>query len=544
MATAEASLAGLPDELLEIVLAFLPPRSLVAVQLASKRFVDLAEEPLLWRYCCQTEFRYWDAKHDIARKLARPASEVDWKQLFIRRMQIDRTVAATFESILSTQQGRVNKIETILEEGYDAKETLLRCCIVGDDAEDVLARRYYGNAVLATLHQTMAIEIWENVRNNEAVPLERALGSYDMFVLGTREGDYDDVARSLDALAGEVRTECPRFDTLTTRQKALALVNFVRARDLTGVKSMDLYSELRNNFIGIALLDSEHQSLPLISVAIYCCIAQRLGINAGPCGFPFHIYGAVYAPERQTLDGTPLAAGSDPDTMYVDPFRSDFEVPPDNLRSQLLAMGASPSTHAAFLRQATTRELVLRTGRNIMNSVHSVQQGAPVVQRNGSRIQSWFATFPDVDRAFYATLWATMLLSADADGHAIVTLRRRQYLPFLAEQFQTHCPWDASLIEQYIVPLLRNMPEHDRLLEIVHEIRRGDEMPRPVLRRDPESHKDVKYKIGQMFQHKRYGYEGVVIGWDPKCDATEAWIMQMGVDSLARGRDQSFYHVM
>jgi len=47
-----------------------------------------------------------------------------------------------------------------------------------------------------------------------------------------------------------------------------------------------------------------------------------------------------------------------------------------------------------------------------------------------------------------------------------------------------------------------------------------------------------------MFQHKRYGYEGVIVGWDPKCAAPEEWIMQMGVDSLARGRHQSFYHVM
>ena len=56
--------------------------------------------------------------------------------------------------------------------------------------------------------------------------------------------------------------------------------------------------------------------------------------------------------------------------------------------------------------------------------------------------------------------------------------------------------------------------------------------------------KKVEFKIGQHFQHKRYGYEGFIIGWDFMCSADARWIYQMRVDDLPRGREQPFYNVM
>lgn len=36
--------------------------------------------------------------------------------------------------------------------------------------------------------------------------------------------------------------------------------------------------------------------------------------------------------------------------------------------------------------------------------------------------------------------------------------------------------------------------------------------PEPRTPRPPE----VKYRIGQVIRHKKWGYRGVIIGWDPK----------------------------
>ena len=69
-----------------------------------------------------------------------------------------------------------------------------------------------------------------------------------------------------------------------------------------------------------------------------------------------------------------------------------------------------------------------------------------------------------------------------------------------------------------------------------HEIRK------PIKARDSGSPNRVRYKVGQLFRHKRFHYYAVIYGWDPQCSAEELWITQMRVDDLPRGRHQSFYH--
>ena len=54
----------------------------------------------------------------------------------------------------------------------------------------------------------------------------------------------------------------------------------------------------------------------------------------------------------------------------------------------------------------------------------------------------------------------------------------------------------------------------------------------------------VKFRIGQVFRHKRYAYTAVVVGWDVKCDADEEWIWRNGVDHLDEGRGQAFYNAL
>lgn len=55
---------------------------------------------------------------------------------------VDRITSQELDSILAGQCGRIKRSEIIVKMGYDAKDTLLRNLSVGDDAEDVLARRY------------------------------------------------------------------------------------------------------------------------------------------------------------------------------------------------------------------------------------------------------------------------------------------------------------------------------------------------------------------------------------------------------------------
>lgn len=135
-------LTALPDEVLQHILFYCPPHHvLLHIQRVSKRFNRLGSEPLLWRYHCRTEFKYWDSKHQIQQKFLQGVGDVDWKRLYTHRRKVDIETSALLDSILERQSNRISKFKSIAEFGYDAKDTLLRHCRTDDTAEDVLARR-------------------------------------------------------------------------------------------------------------------------------------------------------------------------------------------------------------------------------------------------------------------------------------------------------------------------------------------------------------------------------------------------------------------
>jgi hemimethylated DNA binding protein len=55
---------------------------------------------------------------------------------------------------------------------------------------------------------------------------------------------------------------------------------------------------------------------------------------------------------------------------------------------------------------------------------------------------------------------------------------------------------------------------------------------------------EPRYTLGQMVVHSSKGYRGVVAGWDLACCETPEWQAAAGVDRLAGGNEQVFYHVL
>ena len=282
--TTHAYLTALPTEILEAIFLQLDPRSLLALSQTSSFIKRITSDaPILWRHFCRTTFKSWAPHHNIATKFAGPLSDVDWRKLFIERIKIEKRTLVLLNNVLETQQGRIRRINEIADFGYDAKETLLREIDCPDDAEDVLARRYYANAVLERIQRDMAINVWKDLHRGKRVSMERALGAYDMFVRTGPHVDLDVITDDLDALARAVLEEHPNFRQLSTRLQASVLALFLREQGFRGVAETS-YRALRNSFIGLVLRSPTHESLPLISVAIYCAVASRLGLDARPCG--------------------------------------------------------------------------------------------------------------------------------------------------------------------------------------------------------------------------------------------------------------------
>lgn len=136
------SLDSLPDEILHCVLCFCSPWSSASLERSASRFKRVTNEPLLWRFYCQKYFRYWDSRHNLPAKLAVPVSSTNWKELYVTRILVDRAVTQALDSILASQTGRNEKARTIVDFGFDAKDTLLRHSTSPPDIEDHLARRF------------------------------------------------------------------------------------------------------------------------------------------------------------------------------------------------------------------------------------------------------------------------------------------------------------------------------------------------------------------------------------------------------------------
>lgn len=45
--------------------------------------------------------------------------------------------------------------------------------------------------------------------------------------------------------------------------------------------------------------------------------------------------------------------------------------------------------------------------------------------------------------------------------------------------------------------------------------------------------KGLKFRVGQVIKHKKYGYRGVIVGWDETCKAPKTWIEVMHRDDLS-----------
>ena len=467
--------------------------------------------------------------------------------------------------MVASSRGRIEVMEQIvnvdmdvLDRGvgsrnlWNVKDALLRHVNCADELPDVLARRYWAKAALKRLERARAVGLWLQLKDRAGdVPLERLCAAYDMFVDGLEDADCHDVTTAIDDLAARFKADNPTYDEWTPRELARTIAQYLRSQGFKGTEET-FYHNLPNNFIARCLRNSDHPALPIVCVTIYCALAQRLGLDASPCGFPMHVYAVVTAPAGRTLDNrsTEFSPELKNQRMYIDAFRPEIEAPVSHLRTQLQSMGLDPSSNLAqnYLGPATNAEIILRSSRNIMHSVR-VAQNRPT---NAAGIRTGTEGWPDIDESLYAALWVLILLHQFSDADDFEQRRNlRKYLPFVVETMQRYFPWDVSLFEDFVLPVLVGTVEYRGMAEILTVVRRADAMRKPKVIRgentemlDGNGEKRVRFSIGTVFRHKRFNYMGVIIGWDVSCEASEEWKTTMNIKGLERGENQSFYHIL
>ncbi|KAL9057844.1 MAG: hypothetical protein Q9162_002074 [Coniocarpon cinnabarinum] len=572
------ALLQLPDELVQHILTFLPLPSLVTAERINHRLNALVRSNTVFAVHCVDQFRFWHPKHNLRRRLRAPIAETDWRQLLVERAHTEERVSETFEELLQHQAGRTERSEVITGEGYDSKDFLLQQVRTSHNAEDYLARTWWAETLLAQIERHSALEELFALRHGKNdLKLERALACLDLLIVPRPPENLEQVEEHFDRIAvaflhsplGQEEEGSRR----TSREKALHLARFLHDHQLLGIQpepDQRGYRRLQNGLISIALCEKHHPSLPLVSAAIYCAVARRVGLNANLINYPGHIYVVVTPdPDSQTdLDNQSIDQAhkrqphlEDEYYMYLDSYSSSRETSSATLKERLLRMHFPEEVRRECLRPAVdgVKTMLVRMSNNLAHVTEYMESDYTRVFTNLDD-QSGFMP-PSVLEA--ATLTPTAIEIGDRD--ILTHTRNIIRMVTLDESFDSYSYeltnattnfldfrfFSLGTARSVILPLLS--PDTDGRRRLEHTLIRYaqlDAQPRTPKRwsdtihisKDPGRH--PVYRVGTYFEHRRFGYLGLIIGWDVKCSSHEEWIRQMHVDDLPRGRHQPFYNVL
>jgi F-box protein 21 len=380
--------------------------------------------------------------------------------------------------------------------------------------------------ILDSLHRGRAVEVWSGLQDADDPPsIDQAFGAFDMFVLHEQPQDLDYINIWFDAAADSFRSAQQNWDHMSTRAKALGLVRWLRLRGFRGIQEEGDYRNFRNCFIGHVLSDREHASLPLVSSAIFCSVATRLGLAAACCNAPIHVHAVVSSPPGLDLDGNQLPPDSVPDKMYLDPYTSSQEIRAEELehRRQVYLSSAPLPTAipaASFFDPAPLPSLMERMANNLKQSytlAKHLPEDSPA--SHSVRLLRSGDPYHNTELCLYSTLWASLLSSRPTSPDWDTGL------DFFLNRFALQYSEDIWIVERHLAPLydrfvaqpaqaVRHRVGWENVREILKMLENLDKRQPAVNRRyTKEIEERVPYKIGQVFRHRRYGYIGVINGW-------------------------------
>lgn len=287
------------------------------------------------------------------------------------------------------------------------------------------------------------------------------------------------------------------------------------------------FRHLKNHFPHYTL-SSIRETIPLSLVYVFCAVAHRLGIDAGPVNFPGRVMAHIRSPKPEISD------------FYVDVFASDTKAILSRqgdlqplLDTFVGNVDLDPDSAAHFIERSPITPMLRRSRRNIYASI------------NEENINSSPAIC-----ALYATSVIGGMFEPGA-GNTAATLSivgRRVPLDVEAVMIDTLIP--------LIQPGIRERVKHECLAISEKEV---TDLHSRQRRSDYDT--PIAWSIGAVFRHIKYNYVACIVGWSvsatfcrdcsplitviqPTCQADPSWIEQMQIDRLPRGQNQPFYSVI
>jgi F-box protein 21 len=528
----QCPLNSIPSEIIVKILANLNThQDVLNAGLAAMSFQSCIGANEIWKSLSLSRWKHvvFDLKH---------ANDPSWIAFYKRHhaddLKTDKLVNNMIYRDDTSNYGRAPHIRILQSPLFECKDRLLHHIRTPDDAPDCLSRRYWARYLLKSSQRAHGLSTLIGIRTAGLTSgwayqphhLESGLVAVDLFLRDGEEGDHRWMSARLDRMAQDFRNWLPEFESLSTRAKATNLANFMIQQEGFAGNPGLVDFDVADNFIGLTLEDSPRSGTPLIYVAIFCCLASRLGIDARPIKYPIHVFAVVFPPVGVNLDGNHRHPDVPSDRMYLDVFTEQYvvEVPEGRLLSILHKKGLA-SQSQAIMTPAHVFALI-KLQRQFIDSTRGavhVQDEDP--DEHQDRHGLWSTNRRDL---WYLLLCLDMIIE-DPTPVAI------SYGGLIFKDYRDF-PEDVYLFNDIFGgPVDGNHQVRQTLFNkwIAEEGRLP--IPKP---RTAQIAGRVLHKVGTYFQHNRYRYTGFVIGWDVTYQRHPL------DDNLGNADHQSFYHVL
>ncbi|KAG8597862.1 hypothetical protein GDO81_002412 [Engystomops pustulosus] len=325
------------------------------------------------------------------------------------------------------------------------------------------------------------------------------------------QAEIDDITRKVKVYLSAKNSRHPSLsmagdsyiEDLDLQGQALEALNHVlfTAMKFKG-NVADFYNPL-NSYIHQVLIN--RTGIPISLSVLYLTLAKHLGIRLEPVNFPHHFM-LRWCQRAQ-------GASNITDYVYVDAFGNG--------------------------KCLTAKECEYMIGQHVTEEFYAAVSTKEVLQRMVGNLLN-LGKRESKDRSF-------MLLRVSLDLYLAMYPDSVQHLLLQARLYFHLGIWPEKVLD-----ILQNIQaldpsQHGAVAYLVQhtlehiERRREDSGPNVKLR---SSEKEVCYSVGLLVRHKRYGYSGVIFGWDPVCMMPPDWIENLSVHQLPQGANQPFYSIL
>jgi F-box protein 21 len=520
------NLADLPVEIISRIFHELDAIDLFNAGLTCRYLHNCSLQSIVWKSLYIRHYRFEEQGFSAKVK--------DYRERYITRFKADRqTDELVNQCILYPDSFEVGPVFADLYNliGFNAKDRLLHHMATRSDSKDVLARKWWSNEMLLFLNRVESMRSFETLFASPMANRHRStvyadvLVFYDMMLRRDGTTDQATIMRLLDDLVEEFASQHRNRSEYSTLDTAIHLARFMNRKGFQVPADSDTFYSLANSLISYTLQHPHHHGLPITHAAIYSALAHRLGFEATIMGYPGIVYSIVHSKDSEEL-------------IYLDITRQEnWEVTKDQLIDNLRQLNLPPGPLLdTFLSPLNFIDFLQRVGRNMIACIDN----APTTRESSTQIPDIsdpsVEPFIEETAVFYALMLLNVLafvkigLTADlfaADPRTNIQSIRRHIDngPF----------WDHMLLHV----LMQNITITNDNMEMPKAW-----SPKRHIKPRGTSEIDVEYDVGTVFHHARYGYTGVIVGWDRRCNQTSDWQVMQGVANLNGGSKQPFYEVV